>query len=125
MKKETLEALKIANEAIIEATKKKKKLMNAAADETVNKILTDKGLAYPFGKSLDDIYDSMTDWNFLAGEELEITIAVTEISEKIDRIGLTETGTVQIIKKLNEKYRDEIESYDADLEEYNASMKEA
>lgn len=55
------------------------------------------------------------DWNFIAGEELDITCAITEIREKIDDLGLTETGTVQIIKGLCKEYEHEIAAYDADL----------
>ena len=114
MERETIVRLHNASQALTKLCNVWAELNNLWADPTVAEILDQN---YPFSESFDELLSKVEDWNFLTGEELDIAWSVAEIEEKIDSLGLSDTGTVQIIKKLNAIYADEIAAYDADMAE--------
>ena len=115
MDQNTINTLAIASRALVDLTKVWATLNDAWQNPTVAKILEEN---YPFSESFDELLAKVEDWNFLTGEELDIARTAGKVGHMIDQLGLSDTGTVQIIKKLNEKYKDMIDAYDAEIEMY-------
>ena len=115
MEQKTIDRLKIASRAIIKLRDAFEELYDATADKTTRDILEDKGFAYPFDKDMGEMYSDVIDWCFLAGEELDITVTVAEITDKIEDCYLSDTGKAQIVKALMKQYEKEIAAFDADM----------
>lgn len=101
MEKETIEALKKASKTLNDFVEVWGNLVKAYENPVISEILN---IDYPFRESLDELYFRVLNWNFSAGEEIDIVLGVEEISKHIESMGLSDECNEEVIKWLQAKF---------------------
>ena len=101
MEKETIEALKKASKAFNDFVEVWGNLIKAYENPVIGEILN---IDYPFKESFDELYFRVLNWNFSAGEEIDIVLGFEEISKHIENMGLSDECNEEIVKRLQEKF---------------------
>lgn len=101
MEKETYEALKEAGRALNDLVEAWGNLVEAYKNPLVDKILN---IDYPFGESFDELHSRVLNWNFSAGEEIDVVLGVEEISAHLDRLWMSDECKAEVMKRLKEKF---------------------
>ena len=101
MEKETFEALKKAGKSLNDLVEAWGNLIEAYKDPLVDKILN---ADYPFSESFDELRFRVMNWNFSAGEEIDVILGVEEIGAHLDRLWMSDECKAEVIKRLNEKF---------------------
>ena len=101
MEKETFEALKKAGKSLNDLVEAWGNLVEAYKNPLVDKILNTD---YPFNESFDELYFRVLNWNFSAGEEIDVVLGVEEIGAHLDRLWMSDECKAEVTKRLNEKF---------------------
>ena len=101
MEKETLEALKKTGQALYDLVEAWGKLVEAYKNPFVETALN---IDYPFSESFDELYFKVLNWNFSAGEEIDVVLGVEEISEHLDRLWMSDECKAEITRRLKEEF---------------------
>ena len=101
MELETVEALKKAGQSLNDLVEAWGKLVEAYKNPLVDKILN---IDYPFGESFDELHFRVLNWNFSAGEEIDVVLGVEEISAHLNRLWMSDECKAEVVKRLEEKF---------------------
>ena len=101
MEKETFEALKKAGKSLSDLVEAWGNLIKAYENPVIGEILN---IDYPFKESFDELYFRVLNWNFSAGEEIDVVLGVEEISKHIESMDLSDECNEEIVKRLQEKF---------------------
>lgn len=101
MEKETIEALKEAGRSLNDLVQAWGNLVKAYENPVIGEILN---IDYPFSESFDELYFRVLNWNFSAGEEIDIVLGVEGISKHIENMGLSDECNEEIVKRLQAKF---------------------
>ena len=101
MEKETYEALKKAGKSLNDLVEAWEKLVEAYNNPLVDKILN---IDYPFSESFDELYFRVLNWNFSAGEEIDVVLGVEEISAHLDHLWMSDECKAEVTQRLKEKF---------------------
>ena len=101
MEKETFEALKKAGKALNDLVEAWENLVGAYKNPLVDKILNTD---YPFSESFDELYFRVLNWNFSAGEEIDVVLGVEEIGAHLDCLWMSDGCKAEVTKRLKDKF---------------------
>ena len=101
MEVETVEALKKAGQSLNDLVEAWKKLIEAYENPLVDKILNTD---YPFSESFDELYFRVLNWNFSAGEEIDVVLGVEEIGAHLNRLWMSDECKAEVAKRLKDKF---------------------
>lgn len=101
MEKETFEALKKAGQSLNDLVEAWENLVEAYKNPLVDKVLNTD---YPFSESFDELYFRVLNWNFSAGEEIDVVLGVEAISEHLDRLCMSDECKAEVAKRLKKKF---------------------
>ena len=100
MEKETIEALKKVGQSLNDLVEAWGNLVEAYKNPLINKILN---IDYPFSESFDELHFRVLNWNFSAGEEIDVVLGVEEINTHLDCLGMSDECKAEVAKRLKEK----------------------
>ena len=101
MEKETIETLKQAGQSLNDLVKAWGNLVEAYKNPLVNKILNTD---YPFSESFDELHFRVLNWNFSAGQEIDVILGVEEISAHLERLWMSDECKAEVAKRLKEHF---------------------